>query len=178
MKIKSLFPKYNIPITFKDLGDNAGQYWTKSDIIVLDAGLKKSMPGVAKIVFLHEMIHSTAHGSRLNRWERLEKSFDEYEPGSKSWRVEECIAEIGTMVCAMKLGMLNQYTNEIIVLGLKENYAQDLYIPWREVVSAVRYFANDDEDFSKELTFIKKSIQDVYGIRVCESYERKDNSAA
>lgn len=178
MRIKQLFPKFNRPILFEKLGTDAGQYWYHSDSVVLDIKLRKCLPGAAKMVFLHEMIHATAHESRLNRWPRLEIGFGTHEPGSKSWRVEECIAELATMVCAMKLGMLNQYTNEIMAHGLRENYGEDIYVPWREVVAAVRYFARDDEDFTKELAHIKRSAKDLYEVNIQDTYIPNGNTAA
>ena len=84
MKIKKLFPKYDVPIIFRDLKNTSGEYWFKSDCIVLDSDIKKSLPGYAKIVFLHEMIHSTMAKKRLFRLERLVNNFGEYTEGTLS----------------------------------------------------------------------------------------------
>jgi len=44
MKIKDLFPKFNLPVKFADLKGDSGQYWFKSDCIVLDRELRKPLP--------------------------------------------------------------------------------------------------------------------------------------
>lgn len=171
MKIKKLFPKFDLPIEFKNLDDASGQYWFKSDIIVLDAELKTKLPGCAKIIFLHEMIHSTASTKRLMRMERLIKNLGPYIEGSLSYRMEECIAEIGCMIAAMKLGILNEYSTNVILPGLEKNYTKDMYIPIREIRAALKYFAEDNISFEEEIEEIKVYLNTTLDIKFQESYK-------
>lgn len=172
MKIKQLFTNFNLLVGFENLDNIWGQYRHVEDIIILDSDLKKSMPGVAKIVFLHEMIHSTGHASRLNRRERLVKEFGPYEKNSKSYRVEECIADIGALVCALKLGMLNDYNKVVMIDGIKDNYGKDIYIPWRELVAACRYYCDPICDFNDELDTIKSLLGRELGLCIKDSYSK------
>lgn len=170
MKIKKLFPKFDVPVVFKDLKSDVGQYWWKSDCIVLDSKLKKGMPAYTKFVFLHEMIHATLPKNRLMRIDRLVENFGEYSPRSLSYRVEECIAEIGCLVAALKLGILNDYSTNVPLAGLKQNYTKDMYIPIREVRAAVKYFADDSTSFEEEINDIKYYLQTVMGMKFQDTY--------
>lgn len=174
MKIKQLFPKFDIPITFKTLDNLAGEYWFKSDIIVLDYELKTSMPGVAKIVFLHEMIHATGHKKRLMRMDRLINKFGPYAEGSLTARMEECIADIGSMIAAMKLGLFNEYSKTYILEGLEKNYTPDMYIPIRELRAAVKYFADDSTSFEDEIESAKIYLEAFLDIKFQDSYDKKE----
>jgi len=174
MKIKSLFPKFNLNVKFMELNDSAGQFWHKSDIVVLDSGLKKKLPGCAKIVFLHEMIHATGSDKRLIRLRRLIEIFGKYSEGSLSFRMEECIAEIGCMVVAMKLGLLNDYSRAVIIPGLEKNYTPDMYIPIREIRAAVKYFADDETSFEEEIEAVKNYLDAFLDIKFQDSYTKKD----
>lgn len=175
MKIKTLFPKFNIPVIFRELeSGEVGEYWTKSDHIVLDSTLKKSMPGVAKIVFLHEMMHATAASKRLRRFERLVSIFGAYEKDSLTARMEECIAEIACMVAAMKLGLFNEYSKHVILQGLEKNYTDDMYIPIREIRAAVRYFAADDSNFEEEIESTKTYLDAFMDVKFQDTYDKTE----
>lgn len=170
MNVRELFPKFNVKVTFRDLDKDSGQYWFKSDFIVLDNDLKKSMPGCAKIVLLHEMIHSTASSKRLSRIDRLRFAHGEYNEGSLSYRLEECIAEIATMVATVKLGLFNEYSRAVIIPGLKKNYTPDMYIPVRELRAALKYFADDSTSFEEELEEVKTYLDAYMDIKFADTY--------
>lgn len=176
MKIKKLFPKFDLPVIFRNLKTDAGQYWQKSDCIVLNSELKTDLPGCAKIVLLHEMMHSTMAKKRLNRIERLVKNFDPYIEGSLSYKLEECIAEIACMVAAIKLGLFNEYSKNVILPGIKNNYNSDMYIPIREIRAAVRYFADDSVSFEEEIEETKSYLEAYMDIKFQDSYSKEKAS--
>jgi antirestriction protein ArdC len=171
----NVFSKFDVNITYKNIQTNeclsAGQYIPSKDVIILDKRVDKDFPVMRKIILLHEMFHSTLSQKRTNRLERLIKKFGEFKEDSLSFKTEECIAEICTMVASKKLGLLNQYTSIVIEDGIKDNYTQDMIIPWMEVVSALRYFCEDDIDFSKELDYVKKYLIEKYDMKIRSSYE-------
>lgn len=170
MNIRELFPKFDVKVTYRNLEKTSGEYWYKSDFIVLDYELKKSLPGCAKIVMLHEMFHSTASNKRLLRKDRLEKNYGVFTEGSLSHRMEECIAEIATLVATMKLGLLNEYSRNVILPGLKKNYTPDMSIPVREVRAALKYFAEDSTSFEEELEEIKTYLDAYMDIKFTDTY--------
>lgn len=172
MKIKQLFPKFNLEVRFTDLKDASGQYWFKSDCVVLDSKLKSQLPGCAKIVFLHELIHSTAAKKRLFRMERLINNFGPYIEKSLSYRMEECIAEVGCMVACMKLGYFNDYTKTLILHGLEQNYTKDMYIPIREIRAAVKYYADDSTSFEEEIESTVSYLEAFMDIKFQPSYSK------
>lgn len=174
MTLQELFPKFNVKIAFKDLGNSAGEYWHKSDFIVLDADLKRSLPGCAKIVLIHEMIHSTGSNRRLMRINRLRKAHGLYVEGSLSYRLEECIAEIATMIATVKLGLYNDYSRAVIIPGLKKNYTPDMYIPVRELRAALKYFSDDATSFEEEIEEVKTYLDAYMDIKFSDSYEVKN----
>lgn len=176
MKIKELFPKFNLPVYFRKLDDAAGQYWFKSDCIILNHQLKKDLPACTKLVFLHEMIHSTASKKRLMRIDRLQSNFGTFIEGSLAYRVEECIAEIGCMVAAIKLGLFNDYSRSLILHGLEKNYTSDMYIPIREIRAAVKYFAEDDTSFEEEIEEAKLYLEAYLDIKFQDSYSKEKAS--
>lgn len=177
MKVNDLFPKFNVYVTFRDLGTNAGEYWHKSDIIVLDKSLIKAFPLCYQIVKLHEMFHSTGSSKRLSRIQRLEDKFGGYAPDSLSYRVEECIIEIACMVAATKMQILNNYTINAIIPSLKKYYTPDMYIPVREIRAALKYFANDDTSFEVELQETKEYLEAYLDIKFQETYSQSTISA-
>jgi len=177
MKIKELFPKFNVKTMVTNLKENQGQYWFKKDYVLLDKKLCKQMPGCAKLVFLHEMIHSTAAQHRLMRIQRLERNFGEYKPDSLAYAVEECIAEVGCMVAAMKLGLLNQYSQHTILPGLEKYYKPEMYIPIREVRAAVKYFADDETSFEEEIEDVKSFLEAYMDMKFQDTYPAKQESA-
>lgn len=174
MKIKTLFPKFNISVTFNPDLEDSGQYWTQEDKIVLNSNLRKSTPGLAKIVFLHEMMHATASSKRLMRFERLVNNFGPYEEGNLTARMEECIAEIACMVATIKLGLFNEYSKSAIIHGLETNYTNDMYIPIREIRAAVKYFASDDTSFEDEIETTKLYLEAFMDIKFQDSYDKKE----
>ena len=177
MKIKQLFPKFDLPVKFENLNGDWGNYWFKSDCIVLDLELKEHSPSYSKIIFLHEMIHSTMHKKRLFRLERLQNNFGAYIKGSLAYRVEECIADIGCMVASLKLGLFNEYSKTIILQGFEQNYTKDMYIPIREVRAALKYFADDYTSFESEINEARIYLEAYMDIKFQDSYDRKEASA-
>jgi antirestriction protein ArdC len=148
-----------------------GQYVLSKDVILLDKKSIKQFPTMRKIILLHEMFHSTLCPARTNRIERLIKKLGQFKDGSNSFKMEECIAEICTMVACMKLGLLNKYTSIVIEDGIKNNYSNDMTIPWMEVVSALNYFCDDNIDFNKELKETKDYLISKYQMKIARSYE-------
>lgn len=170
--MKNIFPNFDVNVINYDLSDYriVGQYNSRSDVIVLDKSLNKLSPLYRQIVLLHEMFHSTLSPKRTLRLERLISQFGQFKKGSLSYKVEECIAEICTMVACLKMGTLNPYTRLIIEEGLQDNYTKGMYIPWKEVVSCLTYFSNDDVDFTKELDFVKCYMIAKYDMNIKSSY--------
>jgi hypothetical protein len=171
-KIKDMFPKFDVPIIFADLKDNAGQFWMKSDCIALDKELKRTLPGCAAIVLLHEMIHSTLVEKRLNRIARLQHCFGEYKQDSLAYKVEECIADIGSMIMAKKLGLFNEYSKTVILSSLEKYYTSDMYIPVRELRSAVKYFADDETSFEDEIGDTMVYLEAYLDIKFQDTYQQ------
>ena len=173
-----MFPKFDVPVKFKDLkGEASGQYWFRSDIVVLDSELKNTLPGYARLVVLHEMIHSTANKKRLNRLERLVDNFGPYAENSMTSKMEECIAEIGCMVVAMKLGLFNEYSKTVILKGLEDNYTDDMYIPIREIRAAVKYYADDSTSFEEEIEATKQYLDAFLDIKFQETYKSREKAS-
>jgi hypothetical protein len=177
MNLRELFPKFNVTVKVTTLADNYGEYWDKKDIILLNKKLYKQTPGLAKIVLLHEMMHATASSKRLMRFDRLASNFGEYTKDSLAYRVEECIAEVACMVAAMKLGLLNEYSQHVILPGLEKHYSEDMYIPIREVRAAVKYFAEDDTSFEEEIREVKSFLEAYADIKFQDTYSPKQVSA-
>lgn len=172
--IRTLFPKFNVPIIFKDLEDTHGLYEFGPDLIILDRELQKSMPGCAKLVMLHEMFHSTASRKRLMRWDRLVKNFGAYVEGSLAYKMEECIVEFCTMVAAIKLGLFNEYSRSIILQGFEKYYSSDMYIPIREARAALKYFAEDETSFEEEIEEARIYLEAYMDIKFQDSYTKKE----
>lgn len=170
--IKSLYP--NLPMTFDkdDLSKvgQAGNYCAKSDTITISSHL---LPMCRKIVQIHEIMHATGISSRTMRRARLLSAFK-----SKAYHAEECIAEIATMIVMRKLGMFNQYSVHIPIMGLQQYYIKDMYIPWREVVSAVNHFKGDDVDFHVATDFVKRYCETVLKLEIKDTYDTSSNKAA
>jgi hypothetical protein len=176
MKIKDLFPKFNVPVRLSSSIPYYGQYWDNKDMIILNPRLMKKLPGCAKFIFLHEMIHSTAHGKRLMRFQRLENNFGEYTVGSMAHKTEECIAEVASMVAAMKLGLLNEYSQNIIFQGLEQHYSKGMYIPVREIRAAVMYFAKDGVSFEEEIQEVKFILESHMDIKFQDTYNKRESA--
>lgn len=176
MKLETLFPNFNIPVLYRDLQEDCGQYWFKSDVIVLDLDMKKTLPACSALVLLHEMFHSTAARKRLMRIDRLINNFGTYNKGTLSYRVEECIAEICTMAAAIKLGLYNEYSRTAILSGLETYYSPDIYIPIREVRAALKYFAEEGTSFEEEIETTKLYLETSMGIKFQDCY-REDKAS-
>ena len=170
--MKNIFPNFDVRVINCDLSDYriVGQYNSRSDVIVLDKSLTKLSPLYKEVVLLHEMFHSTLNPKKTIRLERLISQFGEFQKGSLSYKVEECIAEICTMIACLKMGKLNTYTKLIIEEGIEDNYVQGMYIPWKEVVSCLTYYSNDQIDFTKELDFVKSYVIVNYAMNIKSSY--------
>ena len=164
-----------VPVEYRDLvgSGEIGLYLYKEDKIVLCKSLEKEFPFHRKIVFLHEMFHATGGKLRSYRTERLTTAF-----GRKAYNVEECIAEICTMVAMKKLGWFTETARTIPELGLKEYHREDIYIPWMEVIHAVEKFKVHDVDFSQELSYIKKYLTQELTLNIKDRYEWFDNQTA
>lgn len=172
IRIKSLYP--DLPMIFdkEDLSDlgQAGTYDPTNDTITISSHL---LPMSTKITQIHEIMHATGISSRTMRRTRLVAAFK-----SKAYQAEECIAEIATMIVMRKLGMFNMYSVHIPVMGLQSYYIDGMYIPWREVVSAVNYFKADDVDFYSAEDFVKRYCTSVLGLNIKDTYDKLSNQAA
>lgn len=171
--MNNLFSKFNVPIVSRDIESSGavGQYCSKEDVIIIDKNVMKSFPIMKNIIVLHEMFHSTLSSTRTNRIERLVSKLGQYKLGSESFKTEECIAEICTMIACKKLGLLNKYTSIVIEDGIKKNYNDAMIIPWMEVVSALRYFCDDSMNFDDELQYVKLYLTDKYNMKIGRSYD-------
>jgi len=172
--IKELFPKFNVRTIFATVTqEEVGHYNFTKDIIVLSKEVRQEFPMCRDIIFLHEMFHSTAASHRSMRMMRL---LDNFDP-KLAYRVEECIAEICTLVACSKMGILNTYSKIIIEDGLGKNYGQDIFIPWREVVACVNYFKSEDEDFTEELNDVKLYLELNFEMKIEDTYAKSTNQS-
>lgn len=171
--MNNIFPKFNVDIIPSDLSSKqiVGQYVLGKDVILLDKKAIREFPTMRRIILLHEMFHSTLSPRRTNRIERLVKKLGDFNDGSLSYKMEECIAEICTMVACKKLGLLNKYTTIVIEDGIVCNYDKDMTIPWMEVVSCIKHFSDDNVDFTKELDYVKCYLIAKYEMKIGRSYE-------
>ena len=178
MNYRKLFPKFNVPILVGNLTEKhqVAIYDPSKDVIILDRKLQQDIPLVSYIATIHEIMHSTLLSSRTMRGERLVSKLGRYKVDSISYRTEECIAEIGTLIACMKLNLLSPYTMNIIEDGIRQHYDSDLSIPWREVVAAVRYYAEDDTDFTKELVSVKQFLIKKYRMNIKDGYEHSNQA--
>lgn len=168
MNIQSIYPSCPVPVVYSFLEPKGevGNYDARSDTITLCESLKDGLPLSRSIIYLHEMFHATGHKHRSLRRARLVGAFS-----VNAWRVEECIAEIATMVALEKLGTLNKYSTIIPEAGITKHYKSDLYIPWKEVVSAVNCFKDDEVDFTVSLNYVKEYLLLKYKMTIREGYE-------
>jgi hypothetical protein len=177
----NVFSKFNVKIVTDDIEPtgSVGLYDSKRDVIVIDTTVINEFPVMQKIIILHEMFHSTFVSNRTNRIERLLKVYgnESYKENSMAFKMEECIAEICTMVACKKLGLLNKYTSIVIEDGISKNYTNDMVIPWMEVVSAVKFFCEDDISFDKELDYVKCYLIAKYEMNIRRSYDNNSNVA-
>lgn len=171
--IKKLLPKCKIKVHFVDIihPETVGQYDPASDSILIDRTFKKDFPHTALLVLIHELMHSTMINSRTLRVNRLIHKFGVFKKNSTSYRAEECIAELAAMVIAKQLGMLTPSTYLAFTHGISKYYTKDMYIPWREVVAAVRYYADDTTDFEVALRFVKNYVTYRHQIDIRDTYE-------
>ena len=171
--MNKLFSKFDSRIVTSNINNQGivGKYDPEIDTIVIDKSVMRLFPTMRKIIILHEMFHSTLPDSRTNRIERLVSKLGRFGEGTLSYKTEECIAEICTMVASKKLGILNQYSSIVIEDGLKKNYTEDMIIPWMEVVSAIRYYCDDSIDFTEELNYVKCYLKNNYNMKIRRSYD-------
>jgi hypothetical protein len=169
----NLFPNFNVNIIPSDLSKQeiVGQYILSDDVILLDKQVMKEFPIMRKIILLHEMFHSTLCPRRTNRIERLVTNLGQYKDNSISFKMEECIAEICTMIACKKLGILNKYSSIVIEDGIKKNYTPDMSIPWSEVIASLRHFSEDDTDFTKEMDYVKGYLVAKYDMKIRRTYD-------
>jgi hypothetical protein len=80
------------------------------------------------------------------------------------------------MVLARQLGIATASSMGAFTHGITKYYKKDMYIPWKEVVSAVRYYADDDTDFTVALRFVRNYIQFRHQVDIREGYETNSNS--
>lgn len=171
MNINQLFD-CPVPTYYESLEGTGtiGHYEPDLDRIVLCTTLERDFPHHHSIIYLHEMFHSTGQESRSFRTERLRKHF-----GKNRHRVEECIAEICTMIAMQKLNILTPFSRVIPEQGIINNYDSDIFIPWREVQSAMEKFKIEGVDFSQDLLSVRKYLAATFKLDIRDSYERISN---
>ncbi len=165
MNISEIYPNPGVKITKTKLTDSgvAGTYDPPTDTITICTSL---LPLSSVVTELHELMHATGVRSRGMRRTRLIKQFK-----AKAYQVEECIAELATMIAMKKMGIYNMYSSQIPIHGLNKYYSKDIFIPWKEVISAVNHFKGDDVDFSVQADFIKRYVKAVLRLNIKEGYE-------
>ena len=175
--MNNLFTNFNVNIIPSDLSKQSivGQYNPMEDVILIDKKVLTEFPVMKNIIILHEMYHSTLSSNRTNRIERLVDKLGQFKINSPSFKMEECIAEICTMVACKKLGLLNKYTSIVIEQGIQDNYTQDMVIPWMEIVTSLRYFCDESVDFTKELDYVKCYLIAKYNLKIGKSYAINSN---
>lgn len=78
-------------------------YSPSADSITLPALKQFANPSEHAYTFAHEMIHSTGHESRVNRWSNLEDKPSQF--GCESYAKEELIAELGACMLLSTAGI-------------------------------------------------------------------------
>jgi hypothetical protein len=112
------------------------------------------------------------------RFQRLNDYFQEdYVEGSMPFRTEECIAEVGAMVIAYHMGILNDYTKIVMVEGIKANYKEGMIIPIREIRAAVNYYADDETNFNEGIDYVQNYLQMVHQVQFAETYPARVQTA-
>lgn len=167
MKLEQLFD-CPVPVVYQDLTETGtvGHYEPVADRMVICSSIQFEFPFARDIIKLHEMFHATGGKTRSLRTYRLHNAFEE-----RDFRVEECIAEICTLVAMSKMGILTTYSKTIPLKGLNEYYDSDIYIPWIEVVHAMGKFKQEGISFSQELAEIKEYLIDDLKMNVKDFYE-------
>jgi hypothetical protein len=78
------------------------------------------------------------------------------------------------MVAAIKLGLFNEYSRNVILPGLEKNYTDDMYIPVREIRAALKYYADDSTSFEEEIEEAKLYLEAYLDIKFQDSYSKKE----
>lgn len=177
--IKQLLPKCHLKVSYVDMinTETVGQYDPRSDVIIIDRTFKRDFPHTALLVLIHEIMHSTMISSRTLRVNRLIQKFGEFKKNSTSYRVEECVSELAAMVIAKQLEILTPTSVIAFTVGIERYYTQDMYIPWKEVIAAVKHYADDDTDFTVSLNKVKSYMR--YGkhkLDIRDAYETNSDA--
>ena len=106
-------------------GGNKAYYSPSLDQIVLPTTFHSGSDYAATLA--HEMIHSTGHQSRLNRFDNTTESFKSYH---ESYAFEELIAELGSAFICSELGVSGQHEQHVSYLDawLKELKSDKTFI--------------------------------------------------
>lgn len=100
----------------------------------------------------HEMVHSTGHKSRLNRFNEV----DQFVFGSSSYSKEELIAEIGAAMLCAKAGIEQKTLNNSVayIQGWLKALANDRTLIVKAAAKAqeaVNYILNEANEEDEEL---------------------------
>lgn len=86
------------PVRVTETQGDSAFYSPTKDAIWIPLRSQFDDAGALARTLLHEQVHATGHPSRLDR--KQNNSF-----GSKAYAVEELVAEVGSMMCALEMGV-------------------------------------------------------------------------
>lgn len=100
---KALIDSYkNAPVIYYK--EQAGAYYSPVEDSITLPSLKQFESAAEHAYTLaHELVHSTGHESRLNRWEKTEEKPSRF--GCESYAKEELVAELGACMTLSQLGV-------------------------------------------------------------------------
>lgn len=92
----------NAPVIYYK--EQAGAYYSPiEDSITLPSLKQFETPAEHAYTLAHELVHSTGHESRLNRWDKVEEKPSRF--GCESYAKEELVAELGACMTLSSLGV-------------------------------------------------------------------------
>jgi antirestriction protein ArdC len=135
-----------VDITYRDMADTESPHWSPTtDKIVLPSQKQFNSPEDMFDTMAHEMVHSTGHGSRLDRTD-LTKDYGNADGVARA--KEELIAEIGAATIADMFGVETTLDNSTAYvrswLGRLQNHPEEVIQASREAQKAVDYLLGID----------------------------------
>lgn len=171
MTLKTLLPNCKLKVAKKEFNDNSqGFYDYEYNILYINPKFREKFPTESFLFLIKSIVHSTVVEERTNRIERLQTAFGEYKLDSNSFKVEELISTLAAIVIAKELKLFD-VKSRLFLFSILEKYNDEgLFIPWREVVSAVNYFSGSEDTFKGGLSFVKTYSTFKFGMNIKDSY--------
>jgi antirestriction protein ArdC len=135
-----------VDITYRDMSNTESPHWSPTtDKIVLPSQKQFNSPEDMFDTMAHEMVHSTGHGSRLDRTD-LTKDYGNADGVARA--KEELIAEIGAATIADMFGVETTLDNSTAYvrswLERLQNHPEEVIQASREAQKAVDYLLGID----------------------------------